>query len=353
MKTQILTATLLMMCLTACNTYYRMTTVVSPNGQVRKNIYTRGDSAFLSGDKSHNPFLFNLDSGWEIEPCEQDTSRNYNVKVTKQGYLAEDFSNPVPTEDYMRPLAVPQESMNKRFKWFYTYYTFTSRYLQLTEKGPIPISNYLDSTEIKLWFRGDLHDYPGITGMNGVELNGILDRIADKFNKWYSNSMYEISFEIVQSVANTSANPLAMRLPEIKDTLYTLISKKEVDEISPAKICQYLDNYFGTSDFSSIEKEHKKRIDSMYDEKTRLVNLFGISMDYELVMPGVVVAANTPFKNQDTLVWKVDAYRIFTGDYVLTAESRTPNLWSFIVTALLIAVSTGCFIKVFRRRKRS
>jgi hypothetical protein len=327
-----------------------MTTVVSPDGQVRKNIYTRGDSAFLSGDKSHNPFLFMLDSGWEIEPCGQDTSRNYNVKITKQGRLAEDFSNPVPVEDYMRPLAVPQESMNKRFKWFYTCYTFTSRYLQLTEKGPVPITDYLDSAEMKLWFRGDLHNCPG---MNGIELKDALDKIETKFCKWYSNSTYEISFEIIQSMANTSASPFAIRLPEIKDTLYTLISKKEVDEISPVKICQYLDNYFGTSDFSSIEKEHKKQIDSMYDEKTRLVNLFGVSMDYELVMPGVVVTANTPFKNQDTLVWKIDAYRIFTGDYILTAESRKPNPWSFIVTALLTIISTGCFIKVFRKRKKS
>jgi hypothetical protein len=75
-------------------------------------------------------------------------------------------------------------------------------------------------------------------------------------------------------------------------------------------------------------------------------------MDYELVMPGVVVAANTPFKNQDTLVWKVDAYRIFTGDYVLTAESRTPNRWAFIITALLIVVLAGCLIKSVRRHIR-
>jgi hypothetical protein len=325
-----------------------MTTVVYPDGQVGKSIYTRGDSAFLSGDKSHNPFLFTLDSEWKIEPFEGDIVEKCNVKITKRGYPAKDFSNIEPVKEYMRPLAVPKESLHKRFKWFYTYYTFISEYLQLTETGPVLIADYLDSTEMKLWFRGDQQNY---LGMTGIELNEILDEIGIKFWKWFSRNIYEISFEIVRSVTDTSANLSVPHLADIKDTLYTLISKKYEDDISPSKVCQFLDDYFGTNDFSAFEKENSELLDGMYEEKTQLVNLFEVRMDYELLMPGTVMTANTPFKNQDTLVWKIDAYRIFTGDYVLTAESRTPNLWAFIVTGLLIVVLAGCFIKVSRKRK--
>ena len=61
MKTNHSIATLLLLLslgMTSCSTYYRMTSRIDTNGSMHREVYARGDSAFIAGDKTHNPFLF-------------------------------------------------------------------------------------------------------------------------------------------------------------------------------------------------------------------------------------------------------------------------------------------------------
>ena len=47
---------LLLLSMTSCSTYYRMTSRVERDGSMYREIYAQGDSAFIAGDKTHNPF---------------------------------------------------------------------------------------------------------------------------------------------------------------------------------------------------------------------------------------------------------------------------------------------------------
>ena len=51
-------AMLLLLSVTSCSTYYRMSSRIEKDGSIYREIYAQGDSAFLAGDKTHNPFLF-------------------------------------------------------------------------------------------------------------------------------------------------------------------------------------------------------------------------------------------------------------------------------------------------------
>lgn len=64
MKTNHSIATLLLLLslgMTSCSTYYRMTSRIDTNGSMHREVYARGDSAFIAGNKTHNPFLFPLE----------------------------------------------------------------------------------------------------------------------------------------------------------------------------------------------------------------------------------------------------------------------------------------------------
>ena len=50
-------------------------------------------------------------------------------------------------EKWMRPLAVPKEKLEKHFRWFYTYYTYTCDFQEIKDKGPIPMDKYLSKAE--------------------------------------------------------------------------------------------------------------------------------------------------------------------------------------------------------------
>ena len=59
-------AIVLLLGMTSCGTYYRMVSQVNSDGSMHREVYAYGDSAFLAGDRNHNPFLFRIDSGWEV-----------------------------------------------------------------------------------------------------------------------------------------------------------------------------------------------------------------------------------------------------------------------------------------------
>ena len=110
-----------------------------------------------------------------------------------------------------------------------------------------------------------------------------------------------------------------------------------------------LDEYFNVDNFSELHAENKSEMDDMLEERTKTTDqLSGFDIQYDLVMPGKIVATNTDLQNNDTLTWHINLFRFLADDYTLTAESRTANIWAFAVTLLLAAFSVYCFCRYFR-----
>lgn len=59
-------AALLLLGTVSCGTNYRMTSQIGSDGSIYREVYARGDSAFIAGDKNHNPYMFQIDAGWQI-----------------------------------------------------------------------------------------------------------------------------------------------------------------------------------------------------------------------------------------------------------------------------------------------
>ena len=83
-------AIVLLLGMTSCGTYYRMVSQVNSDGSMHREVYAYGDSAFLAGDRNHNPFLFRIDSGWEVSNLDSVVKFNcwgdedkLNVKVCR------------------------------------------------------------------------------------------------------------------------------------------------------------------------------------------------------------------------------------------------------------------------------
>ena len=57
----------LLLVLASCSTNYRMTTCVYKDGRISREVYAKADSAFLAGNRSGNPFLFQLGDRWMVE----------------------------------------------------------------------------------------------------------------------------------------------------------------------------------------------------------------------------------------------------------------------------------------------
>jgi hypothetical protein len=336
----------------SCVSDYRMITTINPDGSCLREIYTQGNLKFLAGDMEYNPYIFHVDTSWQITPL--DTSKKqekYNMKIGKTVRNIGDFTANIHCDEVLKPLAAPIETLEKRFRWFYTYYTFKTVYPCISDKIPISIDQYMSKDEQKVWFQENFSAY---WGMNGYELNDVLDMLEDKFFTWHLRNTYEIYLETVSSLAGLSdTNLYVAQLPVVKDTLFQMINQKKDELLSSEDINedinQKLDQYFNTTYFSDFYEENKQQIDEGYEERFP-IGLFTKAIKYELIIPGKLISANTSLINQDTLTWNITAMRLVPDNYELTAMSRTVHPWAFIVVVFFIILSAYCLMKVKRWR---
>ncbi len=357
---------LVLLCTACATAYYQVDTQVHKNGTVSRTVYAWGDSAYIAGDVSLSPFHFPLD-GWKRESLDSPRTIDYwgenkrwNVKVSRQASYSDQFAVNGSNDN---PLAAPRESLQKKFRWFYTYYIYTGTFSEILDKGPVPIDRYLTKQEQALWFRGDISAYPDL---NGVEMNDVLDKLKDKFWDWYRYSLFEVSYSVIQEKVKMSAESVfSDRLIVAKDSLYALHKekeKKEKDEFmvfssspieddvcSPEMLCTYFDEYFHTDYFSKLYQQQEEGIEALFNEKCHTARLFEYVFKYRMNMPGELLSANTGYFEEDALVWKVNAFRLMAGDYTLTAKSRVCNTWAFVVTFLLMIIAIGGFWKLYKK----
>ena len=361
MKTNHSIATLLLLLslgMTSCSTYYRMTSRIDTNGSMHREVYARGDSAFIAGNKTHNPFLFQLDTDWQIVNLDSTLKFNFwgeeeklNVKSCRKIPLINgEYFSISNGKEQMSSLAIPTEQLKKRFKWFYTYYIYTATYKELPDKGPVPLDKYLNKEEQIIWFRGD---NAAFSGMNGIEQNDKLDKLEAKFGEWYNRSQYEVIWEVIRQFTSQKGDTVYVnRLNEVKETVYTnLLSGKDgCGDAGIDDVCALFDKVGQTNYYLELYKAHAKAMDNMCEQKIKIAEVFYHAIQFELTMPGTLLSSNASLSTNNIMVWKIDGLRLLTGNYVLTAESRVINYWAFGLTLLIILATLGIFIKLYRNR---
>ena len=361
MKTNHSIATLLLLLslgMTSCSTYYRMTSRIDTNGSMHREVYARGDSAFIAGNKTHNPFLFQLDTDWQIVNLDSTLKFNFwgeeeklNVKACRNIPLINgEYFSISNGKEQMSSLAIPTEQLKKRFKWFYTYYIYTATYKELPDKGPVPLDKYLNKEEQIIWFRGD---NAAFSGMNGIEQNDKLDKLEAKFGEWYNRSQYEVIWEVIRQFTSQKGDTVYVnRLNELKETVYTnhLSGKDSCGDAGIDDVCALFDKVGQTNYYLELYKAHAKAMDNMCEQNIKISEVFYHAIQFELTMPGTLLSSNASLSTNNIMVWKIDGLRLLTGNYVLTAESRVINYWAFGLTLLIILATLGIFIKLYRNR---
>jgi len=346
MKTsQIIITGIIFMTLTSClSTHYNITTQIDRNGSGRREFNTITSNV----DSITKHFPYDLSYGWEISQTDTVVEKQYsldknsfenkkNVKIRKRFNSLNDLSVGLHS-NIAFPIA--KESIKKRFRWFYTYYEFTAIYPEIADKGLVPIENYLNESEQKFYFQGNISAYKG---MNGLEWKEMLDDIETRFLKWYNRSTYEECFDVIMRYAELEYR---LKLPTIKDSLYSILERQNNVQESMEDVCAELDKYFSTDIFKSLYRENKQEMNSLAEERIKKIeHIMEYNIHYELIMPGEIITANTDLQNDDVLKWNVNMFWFLADDYTLTAESRTINLWAFAITLLLIIFSVYCFVR--------
>jgi hypothetical protein len=338
---------------------YKMTTKIHKDGSCERIARAKTPCTSVK-DTALNPFWFALTPDWKVEYADSalldsalhakniDIGFDLEINAKRMFKKIGDYCASLQCEDEMlSPLLKPTESLKKQFKWFYTDYFFTAKYPNISDKLPVSPNQYIAEKERKLWLQGDLSNYQGLTGW---ELKIELENIERKFNLFLARIYYENAWQSIDSIKRKLSDTAYLcQMNLIKDTLFSIyaeeVKKDKNPDIYPKNVCKLLDNSLKTNYFFKLYKENEEEFKQMSEQKEDFYDLFFQNFQYDLIMPGKVIFANTPFDVSDTLSWEIDAFRFLTDDYMLEAQSRSINIWAFVLTFLAGGLLVFCFVK--------
>ncbi len=348
-------------------------TEIYPDGSCKRVFQNRVPLSFMMNDtckKSRQYFPFAIDTtqcevSWkykggdtntqypiqqsDIERLKIDTAslgNDFEVTISKHFGSVDEMNAFLEGNKYCGTTV--SYSLEKQFRWFFTYYTYTERYPKLNfQTDLVPISKYLDGNEADYWFNGNMQL---VKGMNGMETNEVCREVEKKYNKWLRHIFWNEEYRIYAD----NFDKLQLDIPKsefirVSDTIFNQQNDEALLEINPV-----LDRYFNTNKFSEFAKQNDSLFD--YDENSGkffdlLLNPQSVVYNYTLKLPGKVLTGNY-YQTADSglMSWRITPARAFLNDYEVSAKSRKANWWAFAVS--LLVVSAAVYSAFFMKKRK-
>jgi hypothetical protein len=235
-------------------------------------------------------------------------------------------------------------SLEKKFRWFYTYYTYKEVYPRIKSFDKIPFDKYMTKEEVEFWFTGkpDL-----LKGMNGLEIREFVGGIENKYNIWLAHNIWDVEYEeFLKKYDSLEDKPVsAGRLALVRDSIFNKYYKSADSEKQDLNMEVSLNKYFNTTKFSPLWATNTSPMKKFEQNSYNLefLDLFGEAFNYKLIMPGKIINPGNAIMHGDTLIWKLDTYRMVPENYEFVAKSRKANTWVFILSALILVLVVSSY----------
>ena len=234
--------------------------------------------------------------------------------------------------------------LEKRFKWFYTDYTFAETFAcEDSTLFPIPLDRFLSADTVSYWFTGQPDM---VQGLSGAEAKELLDGIEKKINQWTNaNWFYEICNLIIANYDKIQNPPVSKeRFSNMRDSLVMqpCVLNANENEGKAESLTNQIDNLFQSDAYNQFLQT--------YEGGFGAYGILSFGAPYDLVMPGTVTDAGMGQYDGNVIHYRLGGERMIPGSYTINASSRVTNVWAFIVTILVILIAIGTF--VFRKKRR-
>ena len=285
------------------------------------------------------------DEGWDVLETKDsvDVLRNkvQGVTVSRKFERVEDMNGSPALQIFGRPLK-SEATLDRKFKWFYTDYTFTETFRGWEDSFNIPITDYLSQDEASFWFTG----YPELPkGITGKELDYLSD-ISCNAEHWAFDVMWDIYFRSIAEYYDQIGNPPVDRetFLSMRDTVMKSAYEKEInvmDFVGDNGALEYLDRFFNTNVFTETDIPDAETYGGTLWYQS--VGLGCLKVSYTLKMPGKVIDAGRGQVEDGVIQYRFGGDYLITGDYTFTASSRCANVWAFLLSGLIVIIAVGSF----------
>jgi hypothetical protein len=306
----------------ACNDY-TITTKINADGTCERII--RIDS--YSGNSNPETLPFYVDKTWNsrIEKQGKDTTQK-TIIYSKTFASVDQLDKELVKASKIKSSA----TLEKKFRWFYTYFYYTEIYKKTNPFKQLPLDKFfsageIDSLNTGLLSKGLSKKVDDVFGK--CILEEFTDSVSSAAKKYsiYDENKIRLLREAIQSDEPYNSDMLLNDLEKIYGSKSVRVMKPDIDRI-----------------FKNIETKIENYINPSTD----------ISFTANIIMPGLILNTNAGSVEGNKLTWKPGSENYIFTDYKLTAESRVVNTWAVLITGLLVVLLIlVLLIPIFRKRR--
>ena len=235
-----------------------------------------------------------------------------------------------------------QASLQKKFRWFYTEYTFTETIRSIGDRYPVAYSNYLTDEEIQCWFTYNATSYEGRSGQENLQM---LESIEEKAEQWYSALYYHMALDaIAHHYDEVKDAPLSLEhFCQLQDSLTSdavslgfNIGKLSTKAGDYKLLANFLTHQLHTDVYETALEQSPVLTEALDHVGESLLEVLVLNIQYHATLID---------EAQD---FEIKGLELIARDYTASITTRHENLWAYIVTLLICCIAAGSF---FIKRK--
>ena len=362
MKTikSIIIPALTLITVTSCNTKVRVNTVINEDGTCCREVsYYRQVE-----EKNLDNYKKGLLSDTAVAPIPQNICVDGMVKG--ESTLNKDTLTITFRKDYESVEEMPMPILHegkvlkskprfeKKFKWFYTKYTYTETFEGFKDKLPIPIDQITGKDTVSYWFTGS----PDIIGRNitGAEVAEKIEVVKNKVNRWVDDNITQIVFTaIADQYDSIKSAPLTKEefinsCDSFKAFLFNSDKHYFAGDLN-FKPNEVFKDFYKTDAYDIFFDDDNPSSKLVSSKVMEFIRLFDWEISYTIQMPGLICADRQMAEIcENKVLFTISGEKLLAGDYTISVTTRKTNTWAFLVTGIIIVIAIGSFI--YGRKKK-
>jgi hypothetical protein len=331
------TAVLALIMIAGCKEF-TITTRIFPDGSLERTVAVNGDSSSIVNTGYPVP----LDSTWTVsQTFEQNKEKEGKLDtlftIHKKFRRAADLNRELAMEGDTIPRVRVTVELKKRFRWFYTFYTFRETVHAFSPFKKLSITDYLTENEMDMLFSEE------------DTLN-----IEEKYEDFEKRNIFEEFYGDFLEMAKILNDPeLTLEIIESKkDTLFQAVVEATSGDDSDEKIAGACYKVFRTDAVWKLKDDLVRSLKQIENTIESIPSMGEDAFTHTVQMPGLIMDSNAREIEGNTASWSYKGERAAYLDYAMWVQSRIVNRWSIYVTILILAVIGLIFLVSAIRHKR-
>jgi hypothetical protein len=322
---------------------HEVTTTVNADGSCDRVVIVSSDASGIPSTR----FPIMYDASWDTgRVTMRDSASKTGFRMSKHFVSGEDLAAAYAAASEPENIQVAV-TVTKSFRWFYTYHHYRESYRMPTADTLIPPEQVMTEEQIRQFTEGEKSD-----------------TLKTKFEEWRMRNLFEALMQpIIDGAVRRQDSAMASLLRgRVKEEIFHQLleadrrksadsSKSKKKEESPEdSLLNAIVRATGKHSTTAL-KDDITRGFKVIEEQLKNGPSLSDAFKSSVIMPGVLLDTNAPTVQATHCSWKLDGEQMVMRPFVMSAASRTVNLWAFIVAGVVAAGLLGLLFRpVFLRK---